>query len=414
MKFLYGDSAPFPLGFDFLATLGAFMKVATRVVMLDQTSRKESRALGDRVKQREAETESLRAMHETLARALDDALSPGGPRGTMMTEAPPLATSEYATELRAFSQRYVDEREQAGQAATAAESAKIAAADGARRAEMRKVLEELLIGSELPILTARVSLQLRDGKNELGVVFRNHGEIVTSFVLGAPKQPEWSSPRRVSELVQGVDLMVGIKKAFFKGTLSYERIHLDEWYLGRADVHASFAELALRKKPDQKDTLVFRIKRTPEGLRGEVEHPEEPNAKQLSPTLSADDTALADKLARAVVERFAPLLHQRESVVRVELDGHDVFASGQEMALVARLVSVFAPVVEEIAQRSPNQEELSLKREHDGGRREEIYLRRSDLLATLQPLDASGRAVFAPLGLDDWVPTMTVRPPGVG
>jgi hypothetical protein len=414
MKFLYGDSVPFPLGFDFLATLGAFMKAATRVVMLDQSARKDATAAQERADAREAEAESLRYMHDVLVRSLDEALSPGGPRGTLMSDTPPLAASKYATDMKDASQRLVDERSQAGQNATASEAAKLAATDAARHAEMRSVLEEFVGGAELPVLSARVSLQLRDGKNELGVVFRNQGEVVTSFVLGAAKQPEWSAPRRVSELVQGLDLNVGIKKAFFKGTLSYERVHLDDWYLGRADVHASFAEIALRKKPDQKDSLVFRLKRMPDGMRAEVEHPDDPNAKQLSPGLSIEDAALVDKLSRAVVERFTPLLHQREAVVRVELDGQDVFALGLEMALVARLVAVFAPVVEEVAQRSPNQAELSLKKEHDGGRREEIYLRRSELTAALQPLDASGRAVFTPMGLDDWLPTMTVRPPKVG
>ncbi len=414
MKFLYGDSVPFPLGFDFLATLGAFMKAATRVVMLDQSARKDASAARERAEEREAEAESLRFMHEALVRALDEALNPGGPRGTLMSDTPPVAASKYAVDMKAASQRMVEERSQAGQAATAAEAAKLATLDAARHAEMRSVLEQLFGSAELPVLSARVSLQLRDGKNELGVVFRNQGEVVTSFVLGAAKQPEWSAPRRVSELVQGLDLNVGIKKAFFKGTLSYERVHLDDWYLGRADVHASFAEIALRKKPDQKDTLVFRLKRLPDAMRAEVEHPEDPNAKQLPSGLSIEDAALVDKLSRAIVERFTPLLHQRESVVRVELDGQDVFAKGLEMALVGRLVAVFAPVVEEVAQRSPNQAELSLKKEHDGGRREEIYLRRSQLTAALEPLDAAGRAVFAPLGLDDWLPTMTVRPPKVG
>ena len=397
MKFLYGDSVPFPLGFDFLATLGAFMKAATRVVMLDQSARKDASAARERAEEREAEAESLRFMHEALVRALDEALNPGGPRGTLMSDTPPVAASKYAVDMKAASQRMVEER---------AEAAKLATLDAARHAEMRSVLEQLFGSAELPVLSARVSLQLRDGKNELGVVFRNQGEVVTSFVLGAAKQPEWSAPRRVSELVQGLDLNVGIKKAFFKGTLSYERVHLDDWYLGRADVHASFAEIALRKKPDQKDTLVFRLKRLPDAMRAEVEHPEDPNAKQLPSGLSIEDAALVDKLSRAIVERFTPLLHQRESVVRVELDGQDVFAKGLEMALVGRLVAVFAPVVEEVAQRSPNQAELSLKKE--------IYLRRSELTAALEPLDAAGRAVFAPLGLDDWLPTMTVRPPKVG
>src|SRR6185503_7300875 len=35
MRFLYGDSTPFPLGYNFLATLEAFMAASTRMVLLD-------------------------------------------------------------------------------------------------------------------------------------------------------------------------------------------------------------------------------------------------------------------------------------------------------------------------------------------------------------------------------------------
>ena len=74
---------------------------------------------------------------------------------------------------------------------------------------------------------------------------------------------------------------------------------------------------------------------------------------------------------------------------------------------------MFAPTVREIAKRSPNAFELTLKTEAEGGRREELYLRKEALVSTLQPLPAKGREVFAPLGLDTWVPSMTAAPPPV-
>ena len=38
MRFLFGDSTPFPLGYNFLATLEAFMASATRIVQLENES----------------------------------------------------------------------------------------------------------------------------------------------------------------------------------------------------------------------------------------------------------------------------------------------------------------------------------------------------------------------------------------
>ncbi len=87
--------------------------------------------------------------------------------------------------------------------------------------------------------------------------------------------------------------------------------------------------------------------------------------------------------------------------------------NGLAIPFVTRLISMFAPTVREIAKRSPNEFELTLKTEAEGGRREELYLRKEALVSTLQPLPAKGREVFAPLGLDKWVPSMTAAPPAV-
>jgi len=243
------------------------------------------------------------------------------------------------------------------------------------------------------------------------VVFRNQGEVVTSFMLGTAKHPHWAQPRKVSEFVPALDLTVGTKKSFFKGVVSPELVHLGDYVIGKADVHNRGAEIALRKKAELKDSYIFKIQKSDKGISGEVERPDDPNAKALSPALSPEDAEQIDKLAQLVREGFEPLFTERESVVRVDLDGKDVVKNRLGLALVSRLVKTFAPLVEEITQRSPSEQELSLKLEDDHGKREELYLRRDELLKKLQPLNAEGRGVFAPLGLDDWVPTLTVRPP---
>ena len=94
----------------------------------------------------------------------------------------------------------------------------------------------------------------------------------------------------------------------------------------------------------------------------------------------------------------------------MSLDGNPVFEGGLVIPFVVRLVTMFAPTVREIAKRSPNEFELSLKQETDGGRREEVYLRKDQLVSKLQPLSSVGREVFAPLGLDTWVPGPHERP----
>lgn len=147
-------------------------------------------------------------------------------------------------------------------------------------------------------------------------------------------------------------------------------MRLDDWVIGRADLGETTATIAVRKKPYQKDTLIFKLRREQGVFAADVEHPGDPNAESVPSSAEAGD-----------------LVH------------------------LERLLTVLAPTTLEVARRSPNQHELSLKREGDSGRREEFYLKRDNLLEGLQPLPREGRAVFAPLGLDSWVPATTMRPP---
>ena len=76
----------------------------------------------------------------------------------------------------------------------------------------------------------------------------------------------------------------------------------------------------------------------------------------------------------AVMNTDAPalaLLDAKIRLVGLTLDDVDVFTSGLALPLTVRLVDTFAPIVRAIAERSPNNHELSLKMENEGGRREE-------------------------------------------
>ncbi len=66
---------------------------------------------------------------------------------------------------------------------------------------------------------------------------------------------------------------------------------------------------------------------------------------------------------------------------------------------VCRLVEVFAPVVHEIARRSPSPKELSLKIEREDGSREERYLDRGAARGTVEALHPRAARRFAALKL---------------
>jgi hypothetical protein len=234
-----------------------------------------------------------------------------------------------------------------------------------------------------------------------------------SFTLGTAKAPAWSAPRKLSELAGHLELTVGIKKSWIGSKISREPVRLDDWVVGSAELGDTTATIAVRKKPDQKDTLIFKLRREEGVFTAGVDHPGDPNAELVPSAAEAEDLPHLERLWTALAATFDEILEERTAITAVSLDGEDVFERRLGQKLVERLVTVLAPTTLEVARRSPNQHELSLKREGDSGRREEFYLKRDHLLEGLQPLPHDGRAVFAPLGLDSWVPATTMRPPEV-
>ncbi len=419
MRYLYGDSVPFPLQFNFLATLEVFMASTTRVVMLEAETQKQTVKANLASQARVQAIEAVEGLHEKAMRAIADALdaSNAGPRGTMVIEDPALAPSplvvDYTQRLMAFAERFIEEQRATARQASEREVAELLADTDKRALEVRAELDSFFKTARLQVLGTRFAMKLRDDKNAVGAVFLNPDGIVSHFELNAQKSAAWVHPRKVSELVQGVDLMIGVKKAFFKGTVSPEQVHLDDHVISRFDAAPESFEIAVRKKIDQKDAYVLRITMTKNGLAGEVDRLDDPNAKALPSDLLAADIAVLEKLWIAIRTECATLMDHREKLTRLELDGRDVFGEHLALEVVRRLVATLAPTVKEIAQRSPSDQELSLKKENDDGRREEIYLKKDELISKLQPLPASGREVFAPLGLEGWVPSLSMRPPPV-
>ena len=407
MRFLYGDSAPFPLGYNFLATLEAFMAAATRIVQVEA----ESKGLGRQIEQvaaaRVKGLEALEQFHTIVMRAVQDTAQKVQHQHAL----------DYASKVAEFALQYVDEHRRATLNANERESAQLRAENERRMNDQRSQLDAFLKVARLPVNATKVTMRLvgdgsREAHHEVRAVFDNPDGIQTAFTLSTAKSPAWLQPRKVSELVQGVELMVGIDKSWLRGTVSPKQVNVDDWIITQFDMSDDAFELTLRRRLAEKEALQFHVRRTEAGLGGMVQHPGVPGAESLPGTLSGADLAQLDKIWQALRLATRELIDHKEQLLAVNLDGQPVFEGGLVMPFIVRLVAMFAPTVREIAKRSPNEFELSLKMETDGGRREELYLRKEALVSKLQPLPSEGRAVFAPLGLDSWVPGTTTAPPG--
>jgi hypothetical protein len=409
MRFLYGDSAPFPLGYNFLATLEVFMTAATRIVQLESDARELTRQSDELAAGRMKGLEALDQFHTVVMRAVQDTAQ-------KVQHAHAL---EYAQKVAQFASSYVDEHRRVTIGASERDSMQCRTENDRRVSEQRTQLESFLKVAKLPVLATKVSMRLvPEGKDarprtEMTAIFDNPDGIQTAFNLATSKAAAWALPRKVSDVAQGVDLLVGVDKSWLRGTVTPKQVNVDEWVIFQFDLSDDAFELTIRRKLTEKESLHFQLRRTEAGLSGVVEHPGQPNAEALNGQLATSDLTALDRVWQALRVACRDVIDHKEQLLTVSLDGTPVFEGGLVIPFVVRLVTMFAPTVREIAKRSPNEFELSLKQETDGGRREEVYLRKDQLVSKLQPLSSIGREVFAPLGLDGWVPGLTTAPPPV-
>jgi hypothetical protein len=407
MRYLYGDSQPFPLGYNFLGFLESFMASATRIVELDGAIRRAVTEADEATRVRQHGIDSLEIFHTELMRALGEASA----------DTQHAMTLGYARQINEFAARLMEETKRNAVAQNETDAAAGRAQLEAWRREVQTKVDTLLKVARLPVQGQEVQLVLGEGKDasyEPVATFENARGITARFRLGIPTGSAWQKARRVGDVQPGTELHVAVKKSFFGGTVKAEKLKIDDLILGELVLGDDRAEIHLKRKPTERVHLVLRRSERDGRVVVEAEHPGDPNAAQISPELEAEDVAVVEKLILALQVEVKDLYGHKEELRFARLDGVDVVSGDKSLDLVTRLVEHFAPTVVEIARRSPSPQELSLKLEGDDGRREEVYLRKEELIKKLQPLSAAGRAVFAPLGLDSWVPGVTMRPPPVG
>lgn len=401
MRYLYGDSTPFPLAYDFLGTLESFMTAATRAVKAhDDAVALEAKA-AEAQKTRLAGIHALEGFHNVVMKAIGD---------TAAKVSHPSAV-EYSRQVGELAQRFVEEQWRSVQSANERDTGTAAREVAVLKSEAHAAFESFFRKAALSVEAVTTRAVLAEGHYETSATFKTAGGITSGFTLRSTAP--WDAPRKVSDFAKGLTLKVAVKKSFFKGVVTAEPMAVDDFIVAHVEVSDARVEITLRRKVDQKDSLVFHLAKGGGTLYATVEHPGNPDAGAIAPELDDADAAQLDRLATALAESLAHLHEQKETMTSLLLDDRDAMGGKETVDLVKRLVNLFAPTVAEIAKRSPNELELSLKRENDGGRREEVYLRKAELVGKLEPLWASGRAVFAPLGLDSWVPKMTMTPPPV-
>lgn len=402
MRYLYGDSVPFPPQYDLLAALKVFIDQASTAAKFDAEASTALESVEAEAAQRTHGAEMLEAAHHAVAHAIGTATAGGS-----------ALIADYARKVQEYAAQIVAQarQEALNEAARGRENARQKAEQS--RAVTRKCLETILVTLRLPVSESRILMDLEEGKNEFQTALVHASGIATSFALSVDLAPDWQKPRRISDFAQGVTLPVGIKRSLFKRTVSWEPVVLDEFYLGGFDLDEHAVELRLRKKPDQKDVLVFKLTETDAGFVAQVEHPGESGAEQLDPTLDAQATTELERFVTLLRSQCGAVVANKSQLLDVTLDGRGVFEEGLVSALLSVIVKSLAPTVAEISRRSASPLELTLKTEDDEGKRQEVYVKKAELFAKLDPLPLGARMVFEPMRMALEARMETPPPPSI-
>jgi hypothetical protein len=392
MSYLYGDSAPSSLEVNFIDFLRDSLDFCVKVAVSTDGLKRETER-GEALRQAtRRDVERLDKLGAAVASTIESFCN---------GEADvPIAGCALAV---AGSTRDLVSREiQAINSALEIEEAKIAAARAAERESCVKALSALLLRHDLPESTASMHLKARANAPYAAELRATTPLGVTATLeLDVPPAHLFGHVIRVDRVldrleIQAPELAGWLHKERKMRAQRLEKLHVIELYIGAGE-----SSLALRAGADGSGPG-FDILLSAEAPRARLSRvPERDGSSEPPFELSEEDAqsllALLGKLESAAQE----LADSRKALLSATLDDRPFGDHDAPTVLIERLVQVIAPVVHEIAVRSPSPTELVLKRQIDGGVRQEIFVAKSELREKVERVPTPFRPLFDALRLGD-------------
>jgi hypothetical protein len=389
MKYLYGDSTPSPLEFNFIQCLRDAVDFAVQALQAEQQMQAETARVADRRRAADGELAKVDGLAALVQRVLDDTArtTPESPSSrcaaAIIKSAADLSRTESDRAKAAFNE-VLGRLE--GQVAK-------------HRETCVKALEKLLLKHDLVEGRTWLNLQMRGGtKFDARLnLFTSYG-LEAALELDVPASHAFAKPVRLDQFVEQFEL-----ETQEAGWLSKEtkiRPHrLDKYYISELSISQEQMILKLRQGADGAGRgFDARVRRQP--MHAQVFRVDDP-PKSGEPPLeikSADVPkylTLWDRLADATSD----LPKLRRAMAHATMDARPLKDLDRPSLLVERMMSKMGPIVQEIARRSPSPAELVLKRLVGDDRREEIFLSKEGLRRKLEALPPAQLRLLEPLGL---------------
>jgi hypothetical protein len=283
-----------------------------------------------------------------------------------------------------------------------AELAKLDAIALRERETCVKALETLLLRHDLPQTRRSVTLQAKSGAPYAARLrVETPFGVAATLELDVPASHVFGHPLRVDRIVERLEVQAPDVGGWLhkEGRIRPQR--LEKLYVVHLDIDAAESTIKLRSSADGTGQGFDVIVR-PEAPRVRLVRAgdRDPSTEQPFDVGESDEASLVALLEKLEVPARELTTHRR-ALVKSSLDDRPLAEHEGPSVLAERLVGVMAPITKEISRRSPSGTELVLKRLVSGGRREEIFVTKAELVKRLDRLSPSLRSVFDPLGLGD-------------
>ena len=192
-------------------------------------------------------------------------------------------------------------------------------------------------------------------------------------------------PRKLRTLLgKGAKLQIGSKLSRIRKIEEPAVFPLDDQVLLEASVEAQRVEVLLAKKSAPQTTM--RLELVPVVDGGVAGRGTRPDGTQAM--LQDGDAHVVRALWDSINGEGERIARSPASAATLTLNDAEVDTAAKMFEAVELLVNHYRPIIAEIADRSPNVEELAIKHETPDGKREEVWIKRAEVgerLATLRP-----------------------------
>ena len=371
-RYLYGDSAGLELGFDLLDMLQGLVE-CVRVLGGAYGE------IGALRQELEDEVRRGEAIAADLDRFGDEARIGLGASGRQSTFSEVHRFADSMVELVESSTAQWKEEHRRR---IAVQRRALEDAGRARAQIMRAALETLLLERELDVQSWAFETERAGDGLASRLEYALPGDARVAYDLDPP--PGWTAPFRMSELVPGLELEVGLKKKLLRREPVPHRVDLSDYWVVSVRRVPSGARFTLLRKladPSERVELELRLEGdTVEGIVHDVAGGFSPQAA------AADDLPKLRSLWSALHERLRHVARHRRRVRGIWSAERPVEDAEGMVSVVERFVAHARPIVRELVLHSPNAAELSVKVDLGEGRREEIWVERELLQRKLLEL----------------------------